>query len=87
MQNCGLKHLNCRYWKIRYIYRSKPCHLMKIAKSLLMICILIFSLTACKENKQAGETTTETDSSVIKKRRDDGTLSSMNPVDENGYLL
>jgi len=53
--------------------------------------ILIFSLsiliTSCNQGKETGEQQSdENTSNVVKKRREDGTLSSLNPVDEQGYI-
>ncbi len=51
-----------------------------------MIILLTAGLSGCgtgnKENQKPGKE----DSSIVTKRRDDGTLSSVTPVDEEGYV-
>ena len=59
---------------------------MKKTIQLLVIILLTAGLSGCgtgnKENQKSG---TE-GSSILTKRHDDGTLSSVSPVDEEGYV-
>lgn len=50
--------------------------------------MLIFacSFTACGEKKDAAGPAEGEDASVVRRYREDGTLSSMNPVDDEGYV-
>ncbi len=58
----------------------KPLH-------LLMILLLATGTMNCSTDSKKSNRPEETDkSSMVKKRRDDGTLSSINPVDEDGYV-
>lgn len=60
---------------------------MKKTFKYLLIITLALSTLSCGSNPktedQAGE---EQESNLVKKRREDGTLSSINPVDEEGYV-
>jgi len=58
-------------------------------KKLRFILVLSLSIliTSCNQGKETGEQQSdENTSNVVKKRREDGTLSSLNPVDEQGYI-
>lgn len=60
---------------------------MKKILQLLLIFCLIIPLDSCKQGGAETEQVTEEDTpKTVKKRREDGTLSSLNPVDENGYV-
>ena len=53
--------------------------------------ILIFSLSiligSCNQGKEATEQADEENTPhIVKKKREDGSLSSLNPVDEKGYV-
>ena len=52
---------------------------------LLIVLILVPGTVACS-SKNGTSDEVEKQSSMVKKRRDDGTLSSINPVDEDGYV-
>lgn len=54
---------------------------------LLAVFILLSGTISCapKNGNPAGGNTEE-ESRMVKKRRDDGTLSSINPVDDDGYV-
>ena len=58
----------------------------KILQVILILC-LTFLMDSCKQGKEASEQLAEEDTpQMVKKKREDGTLSSLNPVDENGYV-
>lgn len=60
---------------------------MKKILQLVLILSLIIPLDSCKQGKDATEELSEEGApKTVKKRREDGTLSSLNPVDENGYV-
>jgi len=62
---------------------------LSMRKKLQVILVLSLSIliTSCNQGKDAKEQTGDGDTpSMVKKRREDGTLSSLNPVDENGYV-
>jgi antitoxin component YwqK of YwqJK toxin-antitoxin module len=53
--------------------------------------LLIFGLSvlivSCNQGRESSEPPAgENEAQVVKKRREDGTLSSINPVDEEGYV-
>lgn len=51
---------------------------------ILSLAIMMFS---CKQGNDAKDQATDDDTpQMVKKRRDDGTLSSLSPVDEDGYV-
>ena len=58
----------------------------KILQPLLILSLSIL-MVSCNQgqgdNEQAADENTP---KVVKKRREDGTLSSMNPVDDDGYV-
>lgn len=54
---------------------------------LLLIFSLSLMLSSCNQEKQDNDqASADNESNIVKKRREDGTLSSLNPVDEEGYL-
>lgn len=59
---------------------------MRKSIHILVIILLTAVIAGCGtgniEDKKAGKE----DSSIVKKHREDGTLSSVNPVDEDGYV-
>lgn len=60
---------------------------MKKILPLILIFCLSIPLGSCKQEKEATEQVAEEDTpKMVKKRREDGSLSSLNPVDENGYV-
>ena len=60
---------------------------MKKILPLILIFCLSIPLGSCKQGKEATEQVAEEDTpKMVKKRREDGSLSSLNPVDENGYV-
>ncbi|MDF1575207.1 MAG: hypothetical protein P1P86_08470 [Bacteroidales bacterium] len=53
---------------------------------MLIFCLSIL-IVSCKQGKeQTQQSVGEEMPGMVKKKREDGTLSSMNPVDENGYV-
>ncbi len=82
-----MKYLCCGSGKFRYIYQPNISSPMKKKLQLLLIfslSILMFSCTQEKDSKD--QATDENTPQMVKKRREDGTLSSLNPVDEDGYV-
>jgi antitoxin component YwqK of YwqJK toxin-antitoxin module len=60
---------------------------MKQMLQLILILCLTFPMNSCKQGKEATEQADEENSpQMVKKKREDGTLSSLNPVDEDGYV-
>ncbi len=60
---------------------------MKPYFRLFLIISLSILITSCKQGKEQTEQAAEEEAPhMVKKRREDGTLSSMNPVDEQGYV-
>ena len=60
---------------------------MKKTLQLLLVFSLSILIASCNQGKKPTEEVSEEDTlQMVKKRRDDGTLSSINPVDENGYV-
>jgi antitoxin component YwqK of YwqJK toxin-antitoxin module len=58
-------------------------------KTLQSILVLVLSILIVSCNPGKNETEQAADGNtpqIVKKRREDGTLSSMNPVDEDGYI-
>jgi antitoxin component YwqK of YwqJK toxin-antitoxin module len=54
---------------------------------VLLILFLSVLVLSCKQGKEDSEQPADENApQMVKKRRDDGTLSSMNPVDEQGYV-
>ena len=60
--------------------------LMKNTIQLLFLLTLLVGLSSCGSDSNNKETAREERPSMIKKYRDDGTLSSANPVDEDGKV-
>ena len=53
---------------------------------ILILCLSIL-IVSCKQGKETNnEAADENTPNMVKKRREDGTLSSLNPVDEEGYV-
>ena len=60
---------------------------MRKKLQLILVLSLSILITSCNQGKESGEQQSdENTSNVVKKRREDGTLSSLNPVDEEGYI-
>lgn len=59
---------------------------MKKTIQVLVIILLTASLSSCGTGNKEDQKDGTNESSIVKKRRDDGTLSSVNPVDEEGYV-
>jgi antitoxin component YwqK of YwqJK toxin-antitoxin module len=60
---------------------------MRKKLQLILVLSLSILITSCNQGKESGEQQSdENTSKVVKKRREDGTLSSLNPVDEEGYI-
>jgi len=60
---------------------------MKKTFKLLLILSLSILISACSQGKEDTEEASEKDSpQLVKKKREDGSLSSINPVDEDGYV-
>ena len=58
----------------------------KILQALLILSLSIL-IISCKTGKEDSEQAVDENTpQQVKKRRDDGTLSSINPVDEQGYV-
>ena len=51
----------------------------------VLLTLAVFTLS-CGSGPKAEEQAEDEQSNMVKKRRDDGTLSSMNPVDEEGFI-
>jgi len=58
----------------------------KALQSLLILSLSIFIVSCNSGKDESQEAADENTPKVVKKRRDDGTLSSMNPVDDEGYV-
>ncbi|MCK4879463.1 MAG: hypothetical protein KAS82_02345 [Bacteroidales bacterium] len=60
---------------------------MKKHLHLLLIFCLSILIGSCNQGKEQTEQPTEENTpQLVKKRREDGTLSSLNPVDDKGYV-
>lgn len=60
---------------------------MKKMLQALLILSLSILIISCKQGKEDSEPAADENTpQLVKKRRDDGTLSSINPVDEQGYV-
>jgi len=57
----------------------------KTLRYILVLTLALFTLS-CGSDRLPEEQTEEDQSKMVKKRREDGTLSSLNPVDEEGYV-
>lgn len=54
--------------------------------SILILCLALLAPSCASGSDENESSQTEEQSNMVKKRREDGTLSSMNPVDEEGYV-
>jgi len=73
--------------KITYICLSSQYALMKKQFHLLLTIFISVMIVSCNRGKEPREhSVDENTPHVVKKIRDDGTLSSLNPVDSTGYL-
>jgi antitoxin component YwqK of YwqJK toxin-antitoxin module len=54
--------------------------------SALILCLFLLAPSCSSGSKETESVQTGEQSNMVKKRREDGTLSSMNPVDEEGYV-
>lgn len=60
---------------------------MKKIFHLLVIASLVLGAASCSTGKNdKGSVENDDQSNIVKRRRDDGTLSSVNPLDEEGYV-
>jgi antitoxin component YwqK of YwqJK toxin-antitoxin module len=59
---------------------------MKKHFHLLLSIFISITIVSCNRGNEPPEQSAENGPHVIKKRREDGTLSSLNPVDSAGYL-
>jgi antitoxin component YwqK of YwqJK toxin-antitoxin module len=60
---------------------------MRYIFHLTLFTLLSISIVSCnQETKQAAQTETGDQNKLVKKKRKDGTLSSINPLDEEGYV-
>ena len=60
---------------------------MKNTFKAILILFLSVLVLSCNQGKKDNEQLADEEApQMVKKRRDDGTLSSMNPVDEEGYV-
>ena len=60
---------------------------MKNKLQLILILSLSILFVSCNQGKKPGDQADDGDTpKIVKKRREDGTLSSLNPVDEEGYI-
>ncbi len=53
---------------------------------MLILCLALLSPSCGSGSKKSESSQSEEQSHMVKKKREDGTLSSMNPVDEEGYV-
>jgi antitoxin component YwqK of YwqJK toxin-antitoxin module len=61
--------------------------MMKPALRIFLIVLLAAGIASCgPKGEDAGKGSEKDQPSVVKKHREDGTLSSMNPVDADGYV-
>jgi antitoxin component YwqK of YwqJK toxin-antitoxin module len=58
---------------------KKPVH-------LFALLLLIIGLSSCAPDRKKEDINQEETTSMVRKYNDDGTLSSINPVDEQGYV-
>jgi len=52
----------------------------------LLVLLSLFIVSCNQETKQTVQAKTGDQARVVKKKREDGTLSSLNPLDEEGYV-
>lgn len=73
--------------KIKYICLSNQYAVMKKQFHLLLAILLSVMIASCNKGKEPSQQSADENTPhVVKKKRDDGTLSSLNPVDSAGYL-
>ena len=70
--------------KIIFVLKQKSP--MRKFIQFITIVALITGPFACNADSNKGAEPEKEQSNMVKKLREDGTLSSMNPVDENGYV-
>jgi antitoxin component YwqK of YwqJK toxin-antitoxin module len=58
----------------------------KTLQSILILSLSILMISCNSGKEESEQARDENTPKVVKKRREDGTLSSMNPVDEDGYV-
>ena len=73
-----------KYKKI--IFVPKQISSMRKLIQYITIVVLATGTFACNNDSKQPPQTEEGQPKMIKKKREDGTLSSINPVDENGYV-
>ncbi|MEN8228403.1 MAG: hypothetical protein ABFS38_09640 [Bacteroidota bacterium] len=59
---------------------------MRKPLQILLILLISVGTIACNPESKKSTSSDEEQPSMVKKRRDDGTLSSINQVDEEGYV-
>ena len=59
---------------------------MQIRITYLLFFAFIIGIGACKSDRSTSQQEEEDQPKMVKKRREDGSLSSINPVDEEGYV-
>jgi antitoxin component YwqK of YwqJK toxin-antitoxin module len=59
---------------------------MKKTVHLFALLLLIIGLSSCAPDRKKTAKNQEETTSMVRKYNDDGTLSSINPVDEKGYV-
>jgi antitoxin component YwqK of YwqJK toxin-antitoxin module len=72
--------------KKSYLWDAKISSMKNISVYLLILCLALLTPSCGSNSKENASSQTEEQSNMVKKRREDGTLSSMNPVDEEGYV-
>ena len=60
--------------------------MMKIVLRILLIIAFTAGAVGCTSPSGEPASRETTDQKMVKKRRDDGTLSSVNPVDDDGFV-
>ena len=71
--------------KNRYLYAHMKSA-MRNRITYLLILAFMMGIFACNADTASSNQEEEDQPKMVKKRRDDGTLSSINPVDEEGYV-
>lgn len=59
---------------------------LQIRTTFVLILALSVAVFSCKSDSQTADQEGETQPKTVKKYREDGTLSSLNPVDEEGFI-
>ncbi len=59
---------------------------MKTQITYLLVIAFMMGISACNSDTGSRNQEEEDQPKIVKKRREDGTLSSINPVDEEGYI-